>query len=133
MPVPWRGVNQHIIEARGEAGGGEPNDLLDERERLLNELAKRVDISVVPQDDGAWNVFIGKGQSLVMGVKAATLTTQRGGSDLSQLDITFTSSTGSRVITDQLDRRRNQRPVEIPQPDPRSGSESAGLAGDRHQ
>ncbi|MGD8591110.1 MAG: flagellar hook-associated protein FlgK, partial [Chromatiales bacterium] len=68
-------VNQNIVEAKGASGGDEPNDLLDEREKLLNELAKRVNISTVPQDDGAWNVFIGKGQSLVIGSDAATLTT----------------------------------------------------------
>ena len=55
-------VNQSIIEAIGAAGGDDPNDLLDQREVLLNELAQRIDISVVPQDDGAWNVFVGKGR-----------------------------------------------------------------------
>jgi flagellar hook-associated protein 1 FlgK len=95
-------VNQNIIEAKGASGGDEPNDLLDEREKLLNELAKKVDISVVPQDDGAWNVFIGKGQSLVIGGDAATLTTVMGTSDISQLDIAFTNFAGTKVITDQL-------------------------------
>ena len=95
-------VNQNIIEAKGASGGDEPNDLLDEREKLLNELAKRVDISVVPQDDGAWNIFIGKGQSLVIGSDAATLTTVLNSDDISQLDIAFTNFSGTKVITNQL-------------------------------
>ena len=95
-------VNQNIVEAKGASGGEEPNDLLDEREKLLNELAKLVDITVVPQDDGAWNVFIGKGQSLVIGGDAATLTTVRGSGDISQLDIAFTNFSGTKVITNQL-------------------------------
>lgn len=95
-------VNQNIVEAKGASGGDEPNDLLDEREKLLNELSKLVDITVVPQDDGAWNIFIGKGQSLVIGSDAATLTTVRGTSDISQLDIAFTNFSGTNIITGQL-------------------------------
>ncbi|MCB1859778.1 MAG: flagellar hook-associated protein FlgK [Gammaproteobacteria bacterium] len=95
-------VNQSIIESIGAAGGDDPNDLLDKREVLLNELAKRVEITVVPQDDGAWNVFIGKGQSLVIGPNASTLGTQPGATDSDHWDVTFTDTVGSRVITDQL-------------------------------
>ncbi len=95
-------VNQNIIEAVGASGGEDPNDLLDQRENLLNELAKRVDISVVEQDDGAYNVFIGKGQALVMGSNAAQLTTRANTMDVQQYDIAFTDQTGTQVITNQL-------------------------------
>ncbi len=95
-------VNQSIIESIGAAGGADPNDLLDKREVLLNELSKRVDIAIVPQDDGAWNVFIGKGQSLVIGPNASTIGTRPGSADSGQLDLVFTDTNGSRVITGQL-------------------------------
>lgn len=95
-------VNRSIIEAIGAAGGGSPNDLMDEREVLLNELSKRVDISIVPQDDGAWNVFIGKGQALVIGGIAAKMTTALSTSDVTELDIAFTNAAGTQVITDQI-------------------------------
>ncbi|MCB1759839.1 MAG: flagellar hook-associated protein FlgK [Gammaproteobacteria bacterium] len=95
-------VNQNIVEAIGAAGGADPNDLLDQRDVLLGELSKRVDITIVPQDDGAWNVFIGKGQALVMGSNVATLGTQPDPADVSQHNILFTDSVGSRVVTDQL-------------------------------
>ncbi len=94
-------VNQGIIEASG-AGGSSPNDLLDQREVLLNDLSKLVNISVVPQDNGAWNVFIGKGLTLVIGGTNATLTTVNSSSDPSQRDIAFTNVSGTQVVTDQL-------------------------------
>ena len=95
-------VNQSIVEAIGAAGGDDPNDLLDQRELMLKALSRQVDITVVPQDNGALNVFIGKGQALVIGSEAATLTTQPGADDVSQHDVAFTDLTGTQVITDQL-------------------------------
>ena len=44
-----------------------PNDLLDQRDRLLDQLSSKVDVSTVKQDDGSVSVFIGNGQSLVVG------------------------------------------------------------------
>ncbi|MCW8948818.1 MAG: flagellar hook-associated protein FlgK [Sedimenticola sp.] len=95
-------VNQGIIEAIGAAGGGTPNDLLDQREVLLNDLSKLVSISVVPQDNGAWNVFIGNGQALVIDGANASLTSINSSSDPSQQDIAFTNVSGTQVITEQL-------------------------------
>ncbi len=94
-------LNRTIIEAVG-AGRGEPNDLLDQRELLLKEISARVDINVVPQDDGAWNLFIGKGQALVMGANAATLTTVRAASDPTQYDVAFKNLNSTQVVTDHL-------------------------------
>ena len=95
-------INQSIIEAIGASGGDDPNDLLDQREVLLGELSEKVDISVVPQDDGAWNIFIGKGQALVIGSSTSTLSVQLSTADVSEYDIAFTDFTGTNVITDQL-------------------------------
>lgn len=94
-------VNQGIIEAAG-AGGSAPNDLLDQREVLLNDLSKLVNITVVPQDNGAWNVFIGKGLTLVIDGTSSTLTSVNSSSDPSQRDIAFTNVSGTQVVTDQL-------------------------------
>ncbi len=50
-----------------------PNDLLDERERLLTDLSKLVDFTSIRQGDGSVNVLVGNGQPLVLGVKAYEL------------------------------------------------------------
>jgi flagellar hook-associated protein 1 FlgK len=95
-------INRTIIESAGADGVDVPNDLLDKREVLLNNLSELVDISVVKQDNGAWNVFIGTGQPLVMNTSSATITTAAGENDPDQLDILFSGLTGSYVISDYI-------------------------------
>lgn len=84
------------------ASGAAPNDLLDKRDQLVNELSELVDIQVLQQSDGAYNIFIGKGQPLVMDTSTATLTTQPSELDASNLDIAFSYTYGTQVITDQI-------------------------------
>lgn len=66
---------------------GPPNDLLDQRDVLLNEIAQRIDIGITTEDGGAVNVFIGNGQTLVMGANARKLLTGNFGGDPVNLDI----------------------------------------------
>lgn len=42
-----------------------PSDLLDQRDLLLKELSKKVEVNAVEQTSGAVNVFVGTGQLLV--------------------------------------------------------------------
>ena len=67
-------LNQSIVAASA-ANQQLPNDLLDQRDKLLAELATHVNISTVAQSDGAVNVFMGSGQALVMNTAASRLTT----------------------------------------------------------
>ncbi len=66
---------------------GPPNDLLDQRDLLLNQMAERVDISITMEDDGAVNVFAGNGQTLVMGNNARKLLTDHLSGDPVNVDI----------------------------------------------
>ncbi|WP_077001168.1 flagellar hook-associated protein FlgK [Variovorax sp. KK3] len=66
-------LNQQIGQMTGIAGGQPPNDLLDQRDQLVGELGKLVDVKVLEQDGGKFNVFIGNGQSLVLGDQAMSL------------------------------------------------------------
>jgi len=51
-----------------EAGTGQPaNDLRDQRDQLVADLNKLVNVTTVQQDDGAYNLYIGSGQPLVVG------------------------------------------------------------------
>ena len=84
------------------AYGSTPNDLLDKRDQLVNDLAEMVDIQVLEQSDGAYNIFIGKGQPLVMAYDAATMSTQPSAMDPSHLEITFDYAFGTQVVTDQI-------------------------------
>lgn len=64
-------LNSQITLAAG--GGQPPNDLLDERDRVLMQINGYVRASAVPQDDGAMNLFAAGGEGLVVGARAAKL------------------------------------------------------------
>ncbi|WP_332107436.1 flagellar hook-associated protein FlgK [Variovorax sp. PBL-H6] len=66
-------LNHQIGQMSAVAGGQPPNDLLDQRDQLVNQLGKLVDVKVLEQDGGKYNVFIGNGQSLVLGDQAMSL------------------------------------------------------------
>jgi flagellar hook-associated protein 1 len=69
-------LNSQIARASG-GGSSAPNDLLDARDQQLAELSTKVDTSVVTEDNGTVNVFIGKGQPLVLGGVPARIVTQQ--------------------------------------------------------
>lgn len=59
-------LNQVLIETSGSSATP-PNDLLDQRDQLINQLSSYISVSTNPQSNGAINVFIGNGQGLVVG------------------------------------------------------------------
>ncbi|HNA29797.1 MAG TPA: flagellar hook-associated protein FlgK [Thiobacillaceae bacterium] len=84
--------------AKAEAGGGgTANDLRDQRDQLIGELNKLVDVSVVEQSDGTLNLFVGSGQSLVVGTNAYTMSTTTDPNDSSLLIPTL--NVGGTVVT----------------------------------
>ena len=93
-------LNQSIVGATGRAGGASPNDLLDQRDRLVRELAERVNVTTVPQDDGALNVFIGNGQSLVVGSTASELVAAPLGEDPMQVGIGYAGAGAGGTVSD---------------------------------
>lgn len=95
-------INQEIVLATGNAGGQPPNDLLDKRDQMLQELSELVSIRTFEQDDGSVNVSVGNGQALVTGSRAATLTVSGNEFDASQMEIVFQVGTSSAVVTDSI-------------------------------
>jgi len=95
-------LNADITTASSALNGQPPNDLLDERDRLLARLSELVNVSVVDGADGAVNVFIGSGQTLVLGGIASTLATTPSADDASWLDIRFRDGASDQVITSVL-------------------------------
>lgn len=87
-------LNGKIVTASGN-----PNDLLDERDRLINRLSELVSVSTVEQSDGAINVFVGSGQSLVTGTRYSSLSTSVN-ADGNNLDVVYTNQNSSQVVTD---------------------------------
>ena len=79
-------LNQRIAISEA-SGNGEPNDLLDQRDQLVNDLNEQVKVSVVISDDGKYNVFIGNGQPLVVGNSMYELSAQPSMDDPEELAV----------------------------------------------
>ena len=78
-----------------------PNDLLDQRDQLIAELNKEIKTTVVKQTDGSLNVFIGNGQSLVVGSDSFTLATEQSPIDPSKQDIIYQGIGGTKTTLQQ--------------------------------
>ncbi len=66
-------LNDKISLAQGQFSGQAPNDLLDQRDQLVEQLANRIGISTTTQPDGSLNIFTANGQALVLGRDATAL------------------------------------------------------------
>ncbi len=93
-------LNGQIVSA--QTSGQAPNDLLDARDSQLAQLAEHLNVQVVKQDDGAWNVFVGNGQSLVLGNQSATLVARRDALDPSRLTIAYQAGSTTSDMSSTL-------------------------------
>lgn len=95
-------INKEIVVAVGRSGGQPPNDLLDTRDQLIGQLSELVSVSTLAQDDGAVNVFIGNGQSLVTGYNAATLSVNGSPYDATEMRIYYGTGATAADITENV-------------------------------
>ena len=97
-------LNVQIANEQGRANGNQqPNDLLDKRDTVLNQLAELVDVSVVTSNSNMVNVFVGKGQVLVLDTVSNSVTTQPSEFDPTRLDISIKTASGiTSTITNQI-------------------------------
>ncbi len=84
------------------ASGASTNEMLDERDRLMESLAGYVGFSTVPQPNGEVNIFIGNGEPLVVGISASRLVTMPDSTDASQQNIVLQVGSSLGDITGQL-------------------------------
>jgi flagellar hook-associated protein 1 FlgK len=89
-------LNNEITAGFARTGGQPPNDLLDQRDRLLDELSQKISVNAVRQDGGTVNVFVGSGQPLVLGADVNQLTTMQDPFDSTRLTIAL-ETPGSSV------------------------------------
>lgn len=93
-------LNQEIVRQRGLAGGQPPNDLLDQRERLIGELSARLGVNTVLQDDGALNVFTPSGQAMVVGTTSLKLSTVADPFSPDRLELAIETPNGRVLLND---------------------------------
>ncbi|MDX1250731.1 MAG: flagellar hook-associated protein FlgK [Gammaproteobacteria bacterium] len=95
-------VNKDIVLAPGRQSGQLPNDLLDKRDALLVKLSEQVAVTTVAQDDGSVNVFIGNGQSLVVGVRSQGLSPITNQFDATRVEVGYQAGTDIINISSQI-------------------------------
>lgn len=95
-------LNREIAVAPKNGVHGQPNDLLDQRDRLLDQLSTLVGVSSTVQDDGSVNIYTGSGQPLIVGGTSYRLSSSQNVFDASRTEVTLGSEGGSAVITDTL-------------------------------
>lgn len=98
-------LNDNIVKAQAQGGPAQlPNDLLDQRDYLVSQLSQEIGVTSVKQVDGSMDVFIGNGQSLVIGTQVSSVQVTTSATDPSTLELAYVSSKGaiSRIPQDAL-------------------------------
>ncbi len=92
-------LNQRISDAVGASGGGQPNDLLDQRDEAIRNLSELVGIQTYEQGFGQVNVVMSNGQNLVVGTDVRTIDIVTSQEDAQKLDVVFENGDNDIIIT----------------------------------
>jgi flagellar hook-associated protein 1 FlgK len=93
-------INTQIAAALGS--GHQPNDLLDQRDRLISDISAYMQVTTISADDGSMNLFVGGGQKLVLGSEATQLSAVADPFDLSKVHVGLTDAAGGHAFPDNL-------------------------------
>lgn len=92
-------LNERIAYATSSSPSKQPpNDLLDQREQLVFDLNKEIKASIIRQDDGSYNVFIGSGQPLVIGMQHMSLAAVASNFDPERLEVGLVAGSSSVTL-----------------------------------
>lgn len=94
----FAGLNAQIIGVQGT--GHVPNDLMDQRDQLLRELNDQVQVTAIPADDGSLSLFVGGGQTLVLGSTPQVFTTIADEYDVRKLHVALKEGSSTRLLPD---------------------------------
>ncbi|MFZ2161836.1 MAG: flagellar hook-associated protein FlgK [Sideroxyarcus sp.] len=92
-------LNDKIVQLQANTPDQPPNDLLDMRDQLVSQLSQEIRVTTLKQSDGTMNVFIGSGQSLVMGNQASTLRTVASETDPTALEVAYYNASSGTTST----------------------------------
>lgn len=95
-------LNEQIITAQGPAGSDQANDLLDQREEALRQLSELVSFTSTVQDGNAVNVFIGGGQTLVLGAIANRIVAVDNPLEPGRTELAVSVNNSIQIVTDSF-------------------------------
>jgi flagellar hook-associated protein 1 FlgK len=86
-------LNGQIAAASG--GGQTPNQLMDQRDSLVDQLSQYVNVNAITQSDGEMDIYVGSGQPLVVSGTAQTLVASTDPNDASESNIGIAAGNGN--------------------------------------
>ena len=89
-------LNQQIAALKGS--GQAPNQLLDQRDQLITQIAAIINITTIAADNGSVGLFIGGGQNLVLGANANTIKAVPDTFDPAKLTLSMNEGSTTRLI-----------------------------------
>ena len=91
-------LNNQIVGSGGASLARAPNDLLDQRDRLITELSKLTALTTTTDANGAVNVYVGNGQGLVLQGDVNKLNVVSNEYNATRLEVAFAGAgTGSNI------------------------------------
>ncbi|WP_374562181.1 flagellar hook-associated protein FlgK [Ideonella sp.] len=93
-------INEQISANRGQTQ--QPNDLLDQRDHLIEQISQYVNVTTIPASDGTVGVFLAGGHRLVLGGESAELTVRSDDLDASRVGLSINSNGQSLALSDDL-------------------------------
>jgi flagellar hook-associated protein 1 FlgK len=85
--------------AHAETGGQPANDLRDQRDTLIQNLAQQININTLEDATGQVTVFVGRGQTLVSQGTAASLVGTPNAGNSGYVDVQFLAKNSSTPVT----------------------------------
>jgi flagellar hook-associated protein 1 len=96
-------VNNQIQLTIGDGTKNLPNDLLDQRDRLVLKIGEFTNVSTVELNNGMINLFIGTGQPLVLGQESLKIEAIVGRTDNAKLELALvTNGSTQRLRGDRM-------------------------------
>ncbi|RWR01920.1 flagellar hook protein FlgK [[Pantoea] beijingensis] len=89
-------LNEQIAKLQGAGAGAEPNNLLDQRDQLVNQLNDIVGVTVSRQD-GSVNISLGNGTNLVTGTLSRQLVAMPSSSDPGRTTVGYVDAAAGNV------------------------------------
>lgn len=93
-------LNQKISNYSGTTKP--PNDLLDQRDQAIQDLSKLVQVTTIGADDGSLSVFMGAGQTLVLGSQTTSLVAMPDPYDASRVVVGLSTAGGNQALPPSL-------------------------------
>jgi flagellar hook-associated protein 1 FlgK len=90
------------VSSAYERTGQPPNQLLDQRDGLVDQLAKKINVTVSRENGYTLNVFIGNGQALVLGTSASEVATTPDSFEPERAQLALRTSSGLVDITSSV-------------------------------